>query len=99
MEPFFELVPLTEMLDFTVLLVLYFLGVCMVVVFDELQAPNPQVATIRLAAKMSGMMRFELFLIVFILSCYFFDIQFFICCFKAFVTQFLSLQNNKFFFR
>ena len=71
MEPFFELVPLTEIFDFTVLLVLYFLGVFMVAFFDEPHAPSPQLATIRPATKKSDMTNFEPFFISFIFFIYF----------------------------
>ena len=71
MEPFFELVPLTEIFDFTVLLVLYFFVGYMVAFFDEPHAPNPQLATSKPATKMSDIKHFEPFFISFILFIYF----------------------------
>ena len=64
------MVPRTEMFDFTVLLVLYFLVGYMVALFDEPHAPNPQLAIIMPATKKSEKASFEPFFIFFILYCY-----------------------------
>lgn len=60
------MVPLTDMFDFTVLLVLYFLVGYMVAFCDDLHAPNPQVATNNPATKKSDIISFEPFFIFFI---------------------------------
>lgn len=66
MEPFLALVPLTEMLLFTVLLVLYFLVGYMVAFFDELHAPSAQLAVSMPATRRSVTNSFELFRVLFI---------------------------------